>query len=136
MSANVFKHRAFFYTTITNTYVRTVARRTVYARASPKRFPLGKKSSAFNRHYKAPIPLLQTRLHSTVGGDATPAVTFDDEQVEELLKRITGRDFDKIFAIRVEELEVPKYQLMSDDQLQEVLSVYIANVCVIAVCNT
>ena len=124
MSANIFKHRALFYTLITSSYVGTVARRTVYAKASLKRFPLAKKSSVFinNRLYKA-SPLLQSRVHSTVGGESTPSVNFDDEHVEELLKRMTGRDFDKIFAIRMEELEVPKYQLMSDDQLQEVLSV-------------
>ena len=115
-----FKHRALFYTVITNNYVRISARS--YTRASPKRFPFGKNSSAFNRLYKVSIPSLQTRVHSTVGVEATSAVTFDDEQVEGLLKRMTGRDYDKIFAIRVEELEVPKYQLMSDDQLQEVIS--------------
>lgn len=130
MSANVVldvvKHRALFYTLITGTYVRTISRRTVYAKASSKRLSLAKESSSFinNRLYKASYPMLQSRVHSTVGAETTPAVNFDDEQVEELLKRMTGRDFDKIFAIRMEELEVPKYQLMSDDQLQEVLFVY------------
>ena len=126
MSVNVFKHRTLFYTLITSTYVTTVARRTVYARASAKRLPLAKKTSPFinNRLFKASFPLLQSRVYSTVGAESTPAVNFDDEQVEELLKGMTGKDFDKIFAIRMEELEVPKYQLMSDDQLQEVVSVY------------
>ena len=119
MSANVFKHRTLFYTLITNTCVKNAARRSVYARIIPKRFPLG-KNNGFNRLYKTPISSLQTRMHCAVSVETSPAVTFDDERVEELLKRMTGKDFDKIFAIRVEELEVPKYQLMSDDQLQEV----------------
>jgi len=64
-----------------------------------------------------------TRACTTTAAVAqgSPAVTFDDERVQELLKRMTGRDFDKIFAVRVEDLEIPKYQLMTDEELKEVL---------------
>ena len=120
MSANVFKHGTLFYALLPNTCVKNAARRSVYSRIIPKRFSQGKNSNVFYRQCKAPISSLQARLHCTGGVETSPAVTFDDERVEVLLKRMTGKDFDKIFAIRVEELEVPKYQLMSDDQLQEV----------------
>lgn len=126
MSASVFKHRALFYTLLTSVYVRTAiyaTKRSVYTRVGIKSVPRRKNSNALNRLYKAAIPLIQIRVHSVVGAEASPAVTFDDERVQELLKRMIGRDYDKIFAVRAEELEVPKYQLMSDDQLQEVFSV-------------
>ena len=119
MSVNVLKHRAISCTLLANSYVRTVifaAKRSVYARAF-RNIPCRR---TFNRLYEAAVPLLLVRAYGVVGAEASPAVTFDDERVQELLKRMTGRDYDKIFAIRVEELEVPKYQLMSDNQLLEV----------------
>ena len=60
------------------------------------------------------------RTCTTASNQASPSVTFDDERVQELLKKMTGRDFDKIFAMRVEDLEIPKYQLMTDEELKEV----------------
>lgn len=122
MSANIFRHRSLFYTLLASDYVSTAvfaAKRSVYTRASLKNVSYWKNSNAYRPMYKTTIPLLQVRMHSVVGAETSPAVSFDDERVQELLKRMTGRDYDKIFAVRVEELEVPKYQLMSDDQLQE-----------------
>lgn len=123
MSVNVFKHRALSCTSLANSYARAVifaAKRSVYARASRRNVPCRR---TFSHLYEAAAPLLQVRAYGVVGAETSPAVTFDDERVQELLKRMTGRDYDKIFAIRVEELEVPKYQLMSDNQLQEVFVV-------------
>jgi len=122
MSANVFKHRALFCTLLANGCVRTTisaVRRMVYTKTDLKNFPHKKNSIVFCRPCKL-TSSIQIRLHGTVAAETSPAVTFDHEQVQELLKRMTGRDFDKIFAVRVEELEVPKYQLMSDDELHQV----------------
>ena len=122
MSVNAFKHRALSCTLLASGYVRTVifaAKISIHARAG-----LGHRNvpcrRTFNRLYEPAVPLLQVRAYGVAGAEASPAVIFDDERVQELLKRMTGRDYDKIFAVRVEELEVPKYQLMSDDQLEEV----------------
>lgn len=93
------------------------AKRPACTRAGLRSFSLRNR---IHRLYKSSIPLLQIRLHNEASAETLLAVTFDDERVQGLLKRMTGKDFDKIFAVRVEELEVPKYQLMSDDQLQEV----------------
>ena len=120
MSVNAFKHRALSCTLLASGYVRTVifaAKRSIHTRAGHRNVPCRR---TFNRLYEPAVPLLQVRAYGVAGAEASPAVTFDDERVQELLKRMTGRDYDKIFAVRVEELEVPKYQLMSDDQLEEV----------------
>lgn len=120
MSVNVFKHRALSCTLLASGYVRTVifaAKRSIHTRAGHRNVLCRR---TFNRLYEPAVPLLQVRAYGVAGAEASPAVTFDDERVQELLKRMTGRDYDKIFAVRVEELEVPKYQLMSDDQLEEV----------------
>lgn len=127
MFANVLKHRSLFYTSLINSHVRAivfVTKRSVYAKAGLKSFPHGKNPFCILSSRTAIPSLLQVRVHSMVGGGASPAVTFDEERVQELLQKMTGRDYDKIFAVRVEELEVPKYQLMSDDQLQEVYIPY------------
>lgn len=51
-----------------------------------------------------------------------PAPIFFDQKVQELLKRVTGMDFDKIFRSRLneKELEVPKYEFLTDSELNEV----------------
>lgn len=51
-----------------------------------------------------------------------PAPIFFDQKVQELLKRVTGMDFDKIFRGRLNEkvLEVPKYEFLTDSELEEV----------------
>lgn len=48
-------------------------------------------------------------------------VEFSDERVQGLLRRLAGMDLSKVFRRRREELEVPKYQLMTDKQLKQVI---------------
>ncbi|XP_071946121.1 small ribosomal subunit protein mS22-like [Antedon mediterranea] len=49
--------------------------------------------------------------------DYTPG--FQDEKVQEILKKITGMQLEKIFKPMAQKLEPPKYQLMSEEKLQE-----------------
>ncbi|KAJ8367922.1 hypothetical protein SKAU_G00079500 [Synaphobranchus kaupii] len=44
---------------------------------------------------------------------------FQDEDVQDILTRITGMDLDKIFKPVKQELTPPTYKLMTDEQLQE-----------------
>lgn len=46
---------------------------------------------------------------------------MDDERVCELLSRVSGMDMDVIFSPRKEPLIPPHYQLMTRDQLKEVV---------------
>lgn len=48
-------------------------------------------------------------------------VEFSDKRVQGLLRRLAGMDLNKVFRRRREELEVPKYQLMTDRQLKQVI---------------
>lgn len=43
-----------------------------------------------------------------------------DERVQELMLRMTGMDFDKVFAPRKEPLLLPKYKLMTLEELEKV----------------
>lgn len=45
---------------------------------------------------------------------------FQDEDVQDILTRITGMDLQKIFKPVKQELKPPTYKLMTDEQLQEV----------------
>ncbi|XP_006818041.1 small ribosomal subunit protein mS22-like, partial [Saccoglossus kowalevskii] len=46
---------------------------------------------------------------------------FNDATVQKLLKRITGMNFEKIFPRVKQKLSPPKYKLVSEDKLQELL---------------
>ena len=50
-------------------------------------------------------------------------VQFTDDRVQSLLRQITGCDLDKIFKARKEKLLIPKYQLMTDEELKDVCHV-------------
>ena len=45
---------------------------------------------------------------------------FDNDKVQKILKQITGRNLDKIFASRKQNLDVPSYKLMTDEEFLEV----------------
>ena len=45
---------------------------------------------------------------------------FDNDNVQNILKKITGRNLDKIFAARKQNLDVPSYKLMTDEEYLEV----------------
>ena len=119
MSARLFIRHASLCTVLTKWYVRNLfcaARLTAfserYTRSARYRGSICRVSQLLAVHV--------SRGCATTAAQGSPAVTFDDEQVQELLKKMTGRDFDKIFAVRVEDLEIPKYQLMTDEELKEV----------------
>lgn len=53
--------------------------------------------------------------------DRDPAPLFFNDSVQKILKRLTGADFDKVFRRRMFEkrLEVPKYEFLTEEELQE-----------------
>ncbi|XP_068700210.1 small ribosomal subunit protein mS22-like [Montipora foliosa] len=67
-------------------------------------------------HFKAPLRLLVSRTLCTNenlnGSSNIPS--FDSKEVRSILKRITGRNLDKIFSARKQKLGVPSYKLMTD----------------------
>lgn len=56
------------------------------------------------------------RHHSSVA----PAVSVNDELVQELLSQLTGMEFDKVFSPRKEPLQPPAYRLVTMDDLEKV----------------
>jgi len=46
----------------------------------------------------------------------------DDSRVQELLRRMTGMDLDRVFVSRREPLALPRYKLMNEQQLKKVTS--------------
>lgn len=46
--------------------------------------------------------------------------SFFNPEIQSLLKKLTGRNLDKIYAVRKGELEVPSYKLMTDAEYLEV----------------
>ena len=55
-------------------------------------------------------------------------MSVDDERVQELLKRVCGMDMDVVFTPRKEPLIPPRYQLMTRDQLNEVIIMALSSV--------
>ncbi len=49
-----------------------------------------------------------------------PEVSVEDRRVQDLLTRLTCVDFDRVFAAQQEPLTVPKYKLMTEEQLKQV----------------
>ena len=63
----------------------------------------------------------QTRR--VLSASATKVAAFDDPRVQVLLKRITGRNLDKVLASRSESgVGSPSYKLMTDEELSLVCS--------------
>ena len=66
------------------------------------------------------IPLLATR---TLTSAPSKVAAFDDPRVQVLLKRITGRNLDKVLASRRESgVGLPSYKLMTDEEVSLVCS--------------
>merc|ERR1712106_1309669 len=55
--------------------------------------------------------------------DKDPAPYFFEPKVQEILKRVTGMNFEKIFRRKADgsKLEVPKYEFLTEEELQEKL---------------
>ena len=51
---------------------------------------------------------------------SAPSVSASDESVQQLLLRITGQDFERLYAARKQDLNLPQYRLLSEEQLREV----------------
>lgn len=47
-------------------------------------------------------------------------MSVKDDRVQKLLSKLTGTDFDRVFAPRAEPLAVPHYKLMTLEQLKQV----------------
>lgn len=83
------------------------------------------KMAATCRHVRAlkfPLRSLVLRAfcsHETPTSNAN-VPPFDNLEVQKLLKKITGRNLDKIFAARKQGLDVPSYKLMTDAEFLEV----------------
>ena len=119
MSARVFIRHASLCTVLTKCCVRNLfctARCTAFS----ERYARSLLHRGSICRVRKLLAISLARTCTTASNQASPSVTFDDERVQELLKKMTGRDFDKIFAMRVEDLEMPKYQLMTDEELKEV----------------
>ena len=50
----------------------------------------------------------------------TPAVSVDDERVQDYLGYMTGIQFDRLYVKQKEELSLPKYRLLTEEQLKRV----------------
>ena len=60
--------------------------------------------------------VFQTRR--MLSASVTKVVAFDDPRVQVLLKRITGRNLDKVLASRTESgIGSPSYKLLTDEEL-------------------
>ncbi|KAG0703012.1 28S ribosomal protein S22, mitochondrial [Chionoecetes opilio] len=62
-----------------------------------------------------------TTLPTTAYDDRDPAPLFFDTNVQDILKRVTGRNYNKIFRRRFDEnkLKPPKYEFLTEGQLNE-----------------
>ena len=49
-----------------------------------------------------------------------PGVIFMRPEVQNLLKKVTGYDVNKVFKVRFQEIEAPSYKLVTEDELKEV----------------
>lgn len=83
-----------------------------------------KRSRCFCIFYdvlKPPSLRFQLRTTKIDLGTSSNVVPFDDNRVKSLLKRMTGRNLDKIFVTRRERgFDPPSYQLMTDEELMKV----------------
>ena len=52
---------------------------------------------------------------------AAGQVEVTDPRVQELLGRMTGVDLDRVFAKRLEPLVLPRYRLLTQEQLDKVI---------------
>ncbi|KAL9971025.1 hypothetical protein ACROYT_G023502, partial [Oculina patagonica] len=73
------------------------------------------------RSFKFPLRSLVLR---TFCSHETPKINpnippFDNHEVQKTLKKISGRNLDKIFAARKQNLDVPSYKLMTDAEFLE-----------------
>ena len=68
------------------------------------------------------------RTSARVLNDTSKAFAFENPQVKSLLRRLTGRNLDKVLTTRRERgIESPSYKLMTDEELAMVSVIHGAN---------
>nr|CAG4642707.1 EOG090X0AW0 [Evadne anonyx] len=69
---------------------------------------------------------LLTNAPSQTGYTSDPGEFFFNENIQQLLGRITGRDYDKIFRSRKlgQKLEPPRYELLTEDEINALRAEY------------
>ena len=74
------------------------------------------------RIFKTPLRLLLSRTFCAHESSKNqPSILpFDNKEVKSILKKITGRNLDKIYAARKQDLAVPSYKLMTDSEFLKV----------------
>ena len=85
-------------------------------------------AAALNRIRSRQFSQLFSRLlaarNAVIAGYSTDTLqkipSFEDERVKSILRKITGRDLNRIFAARKEKLVDRQYKLMSDEELLQV----------------
>lgn len=60
-------------------------------------------------------------LCSRTQDNDNPKPQFTDPDVQDILSRITGLDLEKVFRPKLQELNPPKYKLMTDEQLKQAM---------------
>ena len=81
----------------------------------------------FRCNFKVPLRLLVSRTLCTSEDSSRQSnvPSFDSREVASILKKITGRNLDKIFSARKQEVGVPSYKLMTDAEFMKVNSCYV-----------
>ncbi|GAA6092382.1 28S ribosomal protein S22, mitochondrial [Tachysurus ichikawai] len=65
------------------------------------------------------LKMLSSSLSAGKNTDQVPKAQFTDAEVQDILKRITGLDLNKVFRPIKQELKPPKYKLLTEAQLKE-----------------
>ena len=72
----------------------------------------------FSRIFKPVTARIVLQATRGLSADAPKVAAFNDPRVQGLLKRITGRNLDKVLASRRESaVGLPSYKLMTDEEL-------------------
>ena len=77
------------------------------------------------RYFRLPLLVSRTLCTSENSGRKSNVPSFDSREVASILKKITGRNLNKIFSARKQEVGVPSYKLMTDAEFMKVNSRYI-----------
>ncbi|XP_074625527.1 small ribosomal subunit protein mS22-like [Acropora palmata] len=71
------------------------------------------------RYFRLPLLVSRTLCTSENSGRKSNVPSFDSREVASILKKITGRNLDKIFSARKQEVGVPSYKLMTDAEFMK-----------------
>ncbi|KAK2556394.1 28S ribosomal protein S22, partial [Acropora cervicornis] len=71
------------------------------------------------RYFRLPLLVSRTLCTSENSGRKSNVPSFDSREVASILKKITGRNLNKIFSARKQEVGVPSYKLMTDAEFMK-----------------